>query len=50
MTASSGRPAVFLDRDGTINEEYGYLNHVSRVRLLPGAGLAIARQIGRAHV
>ena len=43
MTASSGRPAVFLDRDGTINEEYGYLNHVSRVRLLPGAGLAIAR-------
>ena len=27
------RPAVFLDRDGTICEEVGYLNHVSRFRL-----------------
>ncbi len=25
--------AVFLDRDGTINEEMGYINHVSRFRL-----------------
>jgi hypothetical protein len=29
------RPAVFLDRDGTINEEMGYINHLSRFRLLP---------------
>ena len=36
-------PAVFLDRDGTINEEMGYINHVSRLRLLPGAGEAIRR-------
>jgi D-glycero-D-manno-heptose 1,7-bisphosphate phosphatase len=28
-------PAVFLDRDGTINEEMGYINHISRFRLLP---------------
>lgn len=35
------RPAVFLDRDGTINEEMGYINHVSRFRLLPEAGPAI---------
>ena len=36
-------PAVFLDRDGTINEEMGYINHVSRFRLLPQAGQAIRR-------
>lgn len=41
--APAGRPAVFLDRDGTINEEVGYLNHVSRVRLLPGVARAIRR-------
>jgi D-glycero-D-manno-heptose 1,7-bisphosphate phosphatase len=28
-------PAVFLDRDGTINEEMGYVNHLSRFQLLP---------------
>ncbi len=36
-------PAVFLDRDGTINEEMGYINHVSRFRLLPQAAPAIRR-------
>jgi len=35
--------AVFLDRDGTINEEMGYINHLSRFRLLPGSAQAIAR-------
>ncbi|MEK7283612.1 MAG: HAD family hydrolase [Acidobacteriota bacterium] len=29
------RPAVFMDRDGTISEEVGYVNHLSRYRLLP---------------
>ncbi len=38
-----GRPAVFLDRDGTINEQMGYINHISRFRLLPGVGPAIRR-------
>jgi D-glycero-D-manno-heptose 1,7-bisphosphate phosphatase len=33
--------AVFLDRDGTVAEEVGYVNHVSRVRLLPGSAQAI---------
>lgn len=42
-TAAAGRPAVFLDRDGTINEEMGYINHVSRFRLFPEAGPAIRR-------
>ena len=37
------RPAVFLDRDGTINEEMGYINHMSRFRLLPEAAPAIRR-------
>ena len=37
------RPAVFLDRDGTINEQMGYINHISRFQLLSGVGAAIAR-------
>lgn len=37
------RPAIFLDRDGTIAEEAGYLNHVSRFRMFPFAGGAIRR-------
>lgn len=35
------RPAVFLDRDGTLNEQMGYINHVQRFRLLPGTAEAI---------
>jgi len=35
------RPAVFLDRDGTVNEQMGYINHISRFRLLPGVAEAI---------
>ena len=35
------RPAVFLDRDGTINEQMGYINHISRFHLLPDAARAI---------
>ncbi|HMD40737.1 MAG TPA: HAD family hydrolase [Candidatus Acidoferrum sp.] len=37
------RPAVFLDRDGTISEEVGYLNHVSRFRILPRVADSIRR-------
>lgn len=37
------KPAVFLDRDGTINEQLGYINHISRFVLLPGVGAAIAK-------
>ncbi len=36
-------PAVFLDRDGTINEEAGYLDRLEKLRLLPGAAKAIRR-------
>lgn len=41
MALTTGRPAVFLDRDGTINEQMGYVNHLSRFQLLPGAARAI---------
>ena len=37
------QPAVFLDRDGTINEQMGYINHLSRFKLLPQAVPAIRR-------
>ena len=29
------RPAIFLDRDGTLSHEVGYVNHLSRFRLYP---------------
>jgi D-glycero-D-manno-heptose 1,7-bisphosphate phosphatase len=35
--------AVFLDRDGTLNEQMGYINHISRFVLLPGVGAAVRR-------
>lgn len=36
-------PAVFLDRDGTMTEEVGYVNHPARLRLLPGTAEALRR-------
>ncbi|MFH1146436.1 MAG: HAD family hydrolase [Pseudomonadota bacterium] len=33
---------VFIDRDGTINEEMGYINHISRFRIFPFAIEAIS--------
>jgi D-glycero-D-manno-heptose 1,7-bisphosphate phosphatase len=35
------RRAVFLDRDGTICEEMGYVNHVDRLQVFPYAAEAI---------
>ncbi|HEY3038846.1 MAG TPA: HAD family hydrolase [Pyrinomonadaceae bacterium] len=35
------RRAVFIDRDGTISEEVGYINHLSRFRLFPYAASAV---------
>ena len=34
---------MFLDRDGTIAEEVGYLNHASRFRMFPFVAQAIGR-------
>lgn len=41
------RPAVFLDRDGTLCEEVGYVNHPDRVWLFPWTARAI-RKLNRA--
>jgi D-glycero-D-manno-heptose 1,7-bisphosphate phosphatase len=35
--------AVFLDRDGTINEEVGHLDRMEKLQLIPGAAEAIRR-------
>jgi D-glycero-D-manno-heptose 1,7-bisphosphate phosphatase len=34
------KPAVFIDRDGTVNEQMGYINHISRFLILPGVAEA----------
>jgi D-glycero-D-manno-heptose 1,7-bisphosphate phosphatase len=39
--AQAPRRAVFLDRDGTIVEDPGYLHEPAKVRLLPGVGEAL---------
>ena len=41
MTAAATRPAVFLDRDGTVIDELGYLADPDGVKLYPGAGAAL---------
>jgi D-glycero-D-manno-heptose 1,7-bisphosphate phosphatase len=41
------RPAVFLDRDGTLNEDVSFLDRLSELRLFPWTGDAI-RLLNRA--
>src|SRR5262245_47706397 len=41
------RRAVFLDRDGTVNEEVGYLDSVERLRVFPFSAAAV-RQLNAA--
>lgn len=43
MPDATKRQAVFLDRDGTISEEMGYVNHLSRFTVFPYAAAAIRR-------
>lgn len=40
--------AVFLDRDGTVNEEINYLNKVEQLKLIDGAaeGIRVLREAG----
>ena len=47
-SGSGLRPAVFLDRDGTIIEDVGFLHTPLELRLLPGAARAITvlREVG----
>jgi D-glycero-D-manno-heptose 1,7-bisphosphate phosphatase len=37
------QPALFIDRDGTISEEIGYVNHASRYQVYPYSAGAIRR-------
>ncbi|HEY9788145.1 MAG TPA: HAD family hydrolase [Candidatus Obscuribacterales bacterium] len=39
----TARPAVFLDRDGTLNVEIGYIRDVDDLRLIDGAAEAVKR-------
>lgn len=43
----SAKPAIFMDRDGTLSHEVGYVNHPSRFRIYPWT-LAAVRAINRA--
>ena len=45
--AQARRPAIFLDRDGTLNVERGYLRRPEELALLPGVGAAL-RSLRRA--
>lgn len=44
------RPAVFLDRDGTLVDDPGYLHRAEDVRLLDGAADAVARLNRAGHL
>lgn len=40
---AEGKPAIFLDRDGTLIVETGYLHEPDKVELIPGTGDAVRR-------
>ena len=35
------KPAIFLDRDGTINELNGFISNYNQIRIIPSAAIAI---------
>jgi D,D-heptose 1,7-bisphosphate phosphatase len=41
MAGDKGQAAIFLDRDGTINEDPGYIDRLEKFVLIPGAAEAI---------
>lgn len=49
MTKTNKRPVVFLDRDGTLNKEIGYIHNLDDLILIDGASEAI-RRLNQARV
>ncbi len=49
MSSKKLRPAVFLDRDGTVVDELGFLSDPEQLRLLPGAAAGV-RRLNLAHL
>ncbi len=52
MNLSQGRPAAFIDRDGVINRDHGYVSRWEDFEFIPGVEAAMARlqQLGFAIV
>lgn len=46
---SAHRPTVFLDRDGTLNREVGFVTQPARIELLPGVHEALQRLADHGH-
>ena len=38
---SGARPAAFLDRDGVLNIDHGYVHRIDELDIVPGAGEAV---------
>jgi len=47
---TSGRRAVFLDRDGVLNEDVGYVGQPERFRIFPFVGEALRLLAGKGFV
>lgn len=43
MTGEALRPAAFLDRDGVLNVDLGYVHRTDDLEWIPGAGKAVRR-------